>query len=167
MAMNDTLLNFIIFVISITIFPLFIYEYSTRDPSLFFIPKASITLIIMGIIIWYFHKPDEDDDDYNKYVYEDNIYFNKKVENKNVYTNKDYCYRIDKDTYEDQNRSYTQEKLNELLRTPQFKKMYEEKGEDKENWNWQSRDRKRGKKQKDESDISSDEIEYMSVSQDD
>ena len=121
----------------------------------------------MGIIIWYFHKPDEDDDDYNKYVYEDNIYFNKKVENKKVYTNKDYCYRIDKDTYEDQNRSYTQEKLNELLRTPQFKKMYEEKGENKENWNWQSRDILRGIKQKDESDISSDEIEYMSVSQDD
>ena len=110
MAENNTLLNLVIFVITITIFPLFIYEYSTRDPSLFFIPKASITLIIMGIIIWYFHKPDEDDDDYNKYVYEDNIYFNKKVENKNVYTNKDYCYRIDKDTYEDQNRSYTQEK---------------------------------------------------------
>ena len=165
--MNDTLLNFIIFVISITIFPLFIYEYSNRDPSLFFIPKASIALIIIGIIIWYFHKPDEDDDDYNKYVYEDNQYYNRRDESKNVYSNSNYCYRIDKKTYDNQNKVYTQEKLNELLRTPQFKKMYEEKGEDKENWNWQSRDRKRGKKQKDESDISSDEIEYMSVSQDD
>ena len=167
MAMNDTLLNFIIFVISITIFPLFIYEYSNRDPSLFFIPKASIALIIIGIIIWYFHKPDEDDDDYNKYVYEDNQYYNRRDESKNVYSNNNYCYRIDKKTYDNQNKVYTQEKLNELLRTPQFKKMYEEKGENKENWNWQSRDRLRGIKQKDESDISSDEIEFMSVSQDD
>ena len=45
--------------------------------------------------------------------------------------------------------------------------MTEEKGEDRDNWNWQSRYRLSGKKQKDESDISSDEMENMTVSDDD
>ena len=41
--------------------------------------------------------------------------------------------------------------------------MKDEKGENLSNWNWQSRDRKRGKKQLDESDINSYDIENMTV----
>ena len=68
-------------------------------------------------------------------------------------------------TYDKITKTYTQEKLNELVKSNPFKKMVEEKGEDKDNWNWQSRDRLKGKQQKDNSDISSDEIENMSVSE--
>ena len=170
MSFKNNLLNFVIFTISITLIPSFIYEYQLRDPSLFFIPKTSILLIIIGILIWYFHNPDEDDDDYNINLYEGNNYYNPKLyknKNKDIYLNNNsYCQRSDSKAFDNISRAYTKEKLNELLRKEQFKRMLEEKGEDKENWNWQSRDRLKGKIQKNESDISSDEIENMSVSDD-
>ena len=166
MSIKNNLLNFMIFSITITLIPSFIVEYQMRDPTLFFIPKISITLILIGILIWYFHKSEEyDDDDYDINPYEDNIYYNQR--SKNSYTNKDYsyCERSDVKTYDKITKTYTQEKLNELVKSNPFKKMVEEKGEDKDNWNWQSRDRLKGKQQKDNSDISSDEIENMSVSE--
>ena len=84
MSFKNTLINFMIFLISISLIPTFIYEYSIRDPSIFFLPKKSISLIIIGIVIWYFHKYDEeyyDDDDYNKYTYGDNVYYNNRTKN--------------------------------------------------------------------------------------
>ena len=80
--------------------------------------------------------------------------------------NNPFCQRTDVDTYEKISELYTEKKLKELVETEKFKKMLEEKGDNKKNWNWQSRDRLSGKKQKNESDISSDEIENMTVSDD-
>ena len=168
MSFKNTLINFMIFLISISLIPTFIYEYSIRDPSIFFLPKKSISLIIIGIVIWYFHKYDEgyyDDDDYNKYTYGDNVYYNNRTKNKYIY-NYPICQRTDFNTYEKITKAYTDKKVNELLKSKEFIKMTEEKGEDRDNWNWQSRDRLSGKKQKDESDISSDELENMTVSDD-
>ena len=168
MSFKNTLINFMIFLISISLIPTFIYEYSIRDPSIFFLPKKSISLIIIGIVIWYFHKYDEeyyDDDDYNKYTYGDNVYYNNRTKNKYIY-NYPICQRTDFNTYEKITKAYTDKKVNELLKSKEFIKMIEEKGEDRDNWNWQSRDRLSGKKQKDESDISSDELENMTVSDD-
>ena len=169
MSIKSTLINFMIFVISISLIPTFIYEYNVRDPSLFFLPKNSISLIMVGILIWYFHKYDDEyyeDDDFNKYPYEDNVYYNQKNKNKYIY-NYPICQRTDFNTYEKITKAYTEKKVNELLRSKEFIKMTEEKGEDRDNWNWQSRYRLSGKKQKDESDISSDEMENMTVSDDD
>ena len=175
MSIKNTLLNFAIFTISITLIPSFIYEYQLRDPTLFFIPKTSILLITIGIVIWYFHNPDEeDDDDYNINSYEDNIYYKPKFNSYNKNKKRDlypsinnpHCQRSDSKVYDNISRSYTKDQLNELVKKDLFKKMLEEKGEYKENWNWQSRDRLKGKIQKNESDISSDEIENMSVSDD-
>ena len=168
MSFKNTLINFMIFLISISLIPTFIYEYSIRDPSIFFLPKKSISLIIIGIVIWYFHKYDEEhyeDDDYNKYTYGDNVYYNNRTKNKYIY-NYPICQRTDFNTYEKITKAYTDKKVNELLKSKEFIKMTEEKGEDRDNWNWQSRDRLSGKKQKDESDISSDELENMTVSDD-
>ena len=168
MSFKNTLINFMIFLISISLIPTFIYEYSIRDPSIFFLPKKSISLIIIGIVIWYFHKYDEeyyDDDDYNKYTYGDNVFYNNRTKNKYIY-NYPICQRTDFNTYEKITKAYTDKKVNELLKSKEFIKMTEEKGEDRDNWNWQSRDRLSGKKQKDESDISSDELENMTVSDD-
>ena len=168
MSFKNTLINFMIFLISISLIPTFIYEHSIRDPSIFFLPKKSISLIIIGIVIWYFHKYDEeyyDDDDYNKYTYGDNVYYNNRTKNKYIY-NYPICQRTDFNTYEKITKAYTDKKVNELLKSKEFIKMTEEKGEDRDNWNWQSRDRLSGKKQKDESDISSDELENMTVSDD-
>ena len=168
MSFKNTLINFMIFLISISLIPTFIYEYNIRDPSIFFLPKKSISLIIIGIVIWYFHKYDEgyyDDDDYNKYTYGDNVYYNNRTKNKYIY-NYPICQRTDFNTYEKITKAYTDKKVNELLKSKEFIKMTEEKGEDRDNWNWQSRDRLSGKKQKDESDISSDELENMTVSDD-
>ena len=168
MSFKNFLLNFIIFAISITIIPSFVFEYQIRDPSEFFVPKISITLILIGILIWYFHQSDEDDDDYYANVYEDNNYFKRSMHDSYKIKNKDfsYCQRSDVKTYDNITDAYTKEKVDELIKSNLFKKMFEEKGEDKENWNWQSRDRLKGIKQKDEDEISSDEIENMSVSQD-
>ena len=175
MSLKNTLLNFAIFIISVTIIASFIYEQQQREPYLFFIPKTSILLITIGIVIWYFHNPDEeDDDDYNINSYEDNIYYKpkfnsyKKNKKRDLYPsiNNPHCQRSDSKVYDNISRSYTKDQLNELVKKDLLKKMLEEKGEDKENWNWQSRDRLKGKIQKNESDISSDEIENMSVSDD-
>ena len=175
MSIKNTLLNVAIFTISIALIPSFIYEYQLRDPTLFFIPKTSILLITIGIVIWYFHNPDEEDnDDYNINSYEDNIYYKPKFNSYNKNKKRDlypsinnpHCQRSDSKVYDNISRSYTKDQLNELVKKDLFKKMLEEKGEDKENWNWQSRDRLKGKIQKNESDISSDEIENMSVSDD-
>ena len=165
MSFKNSLLNLAIFIISITIIPLYIFEYQVRDPSEYFIPKSTIIVIMIGILIWYFHQSDEDEDDYNINPYEDNVYYNRK--RKYVSNNNPYCLRTDVKTYEKITKSYTNEKMNDLLRTPLFKKMLEEKGEDKENWNWQSRDRLAGKVQPDESDLDDEDMEKMSVSDDD
>ena len=71
--------------------------------------------------------------DYDINPYEDNIYYNQR--SKNSYTNKDYsyCERSDVKTYDKITKTYTQEKLNELVKSNPFKKMVEEKGEDKDN----------------------------------
>ena len=165
MSFKNSLLNLAIFIISITIIPLYIFEYQVRDPSEYFIPKSTIIVIIIGILIWYFHQSDEDEDDYNINTYEDNVFYNRKK--KYVNNNYPYCQRTDVKTYEKITKSYTNEKMNELLKTDLFKKMLEEKGEDKDNWNWQSRDRLAGKVQPDESDLDDDDMEKMGNSDDD
>ena len=162
MSYNDVMLNIIIFLITISIIPIFIYEFQIRDPSLFFIPKITLTIISLGIIIWYFYDYNKDEDDYNINPYEDNIYFNSKNKYKS-FNNTPYCRRTDVDTYEKISKLYTQKKLKELYESNRFKQMKDEKGENLSNWNWQSRDRKRGKKQLDESDINSYDIENMTV----
>ena len=168
MSLCDPFLNFAIFAISISIIPTFLYEYEIRDPSEFFLPKISISIIIIGFLIWYFYQYDEDDDFYKIKPYGDNVFYDtKKYKNKKIkINNNSFCQRTDVDTYEKISELYTEKKLKELVETEKFKKMLEEKGDNKKNWNWQSRDRLSGKKQKNESDISSDEIENMTVSDD-
>ena len=77
-----------------------------------------------------------------------------------------YCQRTDVDTYDAITKAHTREELKKLMKTEKFRRMAQEKGEDKENWNWQSRDRLAGKKQPNDSDIGSDEIENLSLSDD-
>ena len=162
MSTNEVMFNLMIFLISVSIIPIFIYEFQIRDPSLIFMPKITLTIISLGIIIWYFYDYNKDEDDYNINTYEDNIYFNSKNKYKS-FNNTPYCKRTDVDTYEKISKSYTEKKLKELYESNRFKQMKDEKGENLSNWNWQSRDRKRGKKQLDESDINSYDIENMTV----
>ena len=169
MSCCNSFLNLMILVISISIIPTFIYEYQIREPSIYFLPKISISIIIIGILIWYFYNYDSDDDDYyNIANYEGNVFYNNKKfkNNKRIFNNKPICRRSDVDTYEKITESYTEKKLQQLTESDRFKKMFEEKGDDKRNWNWQSRERLSGKKKKDESDIDSDEIENMTLSDD-
>ena len=86
--------------------------------------------------------------------------------NYNRKNNIPYCQRTDVENYERMIEFQTQIKLKELLESNKFKKMMNEKGENTKNWNWQSRDRLAGKKQLDESDINSYDIENMTVSKD-
>ena len=166
MSLKEIIFNLMIFLISISIIPIFIYEFQERDPTLSFMPKMTFTIISLGIIIWYFYDYNKDEDDYY-YInqYGDNVFYNNKYKNNNI-NNKPYCQRTDVDNYERISEFYTKKSLKELFETNKFKQMLEEKGKDKKNWNWQSRDRLAGKKQLDESEINSYIIENMTISQD-
>ena len=167
MSFKDTFVNFMIFIVSIAFFPIFIYEYQIRDPLITFFLKISISLLTLGVLIWYFYEYNEDDEDYsNINVYEDNIFYNPKKKYNYMNNNISYCQRTDVDTYDAITKAHTREELKKLMKTEKFRRMAQEKGEDKENWNWQSRDRLAGKKQPNDSDIGSDEIENLSLSDD-
>ena len=122
-------------------------------------------MIILGIIILYFYEYNNDNYYYNVNPYEDNIYYNNRYNYKEI-NNIPYCRRTDVETYEKTCKSYTQEKLKDLLESNKFKSILKEKGENLDNWNWQARDRLAGKKQLDESDIKSYDIENMTISKD-
>ena len=162
MSTNEMMFNLMIFLISVSIIPIFIYEFQIRDSSLIFMPKITLTIISLGIIIWYFYDYNKDEDDYNINPYEDNIYFNSKNKYKS-FNNTPYCKRTDVDTYEKISKSYTEKKLKELKELNRFKQLMEERGSDPRNWNWQSRDRMAGKKLLNESDVNSYDIEHMTV----
>ena len=161
MSFKNGILNTIIFFIIILIIPTFIYEYITRDPSIYFLPKKSIIIITAGIVIWYFHE--YTDDEYNPYG--DNVFFKSTNKNK-IYNNIPYCQRTDVETYNKITKINTEKKLKELVESPKFMKMMEEKGEDAANWNWQIKEKLSGKKPLDESDIDSSDIENMSLNSD-
>ena len=67
-------------------------------------------------------------------------------------------------SYEKIGELNTKIQVSRLERTKEFQKMYEEKGENWDNWNWQSRERLQNKKQLNESDIGSDDIENLTLS---
>ena len=161
MSFKKGVVNTIILLITILLIPLFIYEYITRDPSSYFLPKKSIIIITAGIIIWYYNE--YTDEEINPYG--DNVFYKNSFKNKN-YSNISHCQRTDVDTYNKITKINTQKKLKELIESQEFLNMMDKKGQDAANWNWQMREKLTGKKPLDESDINSSDIENMSISSD-
>ena len=143
------IINCITFLIIIGIIPILLIEFNIRDPNEPFLPKITISLILIGFVIWYFSNEDSNDNEndyYNvgQYQYEDNIFYNPKdyysQKNKNNY-NRHYCYQTDMNTYNKITKENTKREIEKLYETKEFQHMYKQKGEDKKNWNWQSRER--------------------------
>ena len=166
-----SLLNFCANILILFFIPIFIFEFYSRDPSTQFIPIISISIIIILILIWYFG-PDEGNINYNndKNIYSNNpqnIYHNndkKRFHKNNKLPNRSYCEQMDMNSYEKIGELNTSIQVSRLEKTKEFQKMYEEKGDNWDNWNWQSRERLQNKKQLNESDIGSDDIENLTLS---
>ena len=169
----DAIINLFIFLIIIGLIPICLIEFQYRDPTIPFMPKVTITIIIMGFVLWYFSSNDNidntlynDNNDYSYTLNDKNKLFKYKKNYNYKNKNKSCCYQTDVKTYEKITKINTLNNLKKLNKTQEFKKMFEKNGEDRENWNWQSRDRLMGKKQLDESDIGSEDIENMTLSDD-
>ena len=131
--------NLLIFIITIGIIPICLFEFIFRDPTEAFFPKISITLIIIGLAIWYFSEGEEEPDDIKNIFYDErNVSYNQKYYNMK---NRSYCYRTDLNSYNQITKKNTELEREKLYKTREFRAMYEEKGEDMKNWNWQSRER--------------------------
>ncbi len=161
MACQDTILNlYFLFLI-----PIFVYEFYYRDPTLMFLPKMTISYILIGVILWYFSSNDNTVNyNYGGIQYDKKILNTLNNTNNNYKNNRYYCYQTDEKTYDKITKINTTKELEKLYKTPQFKKMYEEKGNNPDNWNWQSRERLQGIEQLSESQIGSEDIENMSIS---
>ena len=161
MSCQDTILNlYFLFLI-----PIFVYEFYYRDPTLMFLPKMTISYILIGVILWYFSSNDNTVNyNYGGIQYDKKILNTLNNTNNNYKNNRYYCYQTDEKTYDKITKINTKKELEKLTKTPQFKKMYEEKGDNFENWNWQSRERLQGIEQLSESQIGSEDIENMSIS---
>ena len=112
-----------------------------RDATEPFLPKITITLVLIGFIVWYF--ANEDDGEYN---YGDNVFYNSNNNDSKTYNEtkinyRNYCYQTDMDAYNRITKENTDRELEKLYESKQFKDMYCKKGENLNNWNWQSRER--------------------------
>ena len=163
----DTILNLFIFLSTIGIIPVFMLEFHFRDPTIIFLPKITITIILIGLVTWYFSSNENNNNDIYEVdnegpQYEDNIYFNSlNNKNNNYLKTKSYCYKTNMDTYDKITKINTQKELGKLLQTQQFRDMYEEKGDNPSNWNWQARERLENVEQLSESQIGSEDLENM------
>ena len=140
----ESIINLFFCIIVCGLIPICIIEFQFRDPTELFIPKISITLILIGFVIWYFSN--EDNNEYNGNYdekYDDNIYYNNKNRsyNYNYMINKSYCQKTDMNAYDKITKENTERELDKLRKTNAFREMYMEKGDDMNNWNWQSRER--------------------------
>ena len=145
--MSSCIINCLTFIIIIGIIPILLIEFNLRDPTEPFLPKITITLILIGFVIWYFsneNSNDNDNDSDREYQYGDNIFYNPKDYYSQKYNNnlkRSYCVQTDMETYDKITRENTKREIEKLYETKQFKDMYFQKGENPKNWNWQSRER--------------------------
>ena len=174
-----SLLNFSANILILFFIPIFIFEFYNRDPTTQFLPIISYSIIIIVFLIWYFG-PDEgnninNNDQNNYYNNPQNFLYNNdknisyhnyknKFHKNNKIKNRSYCLQMDMNSYDKIGELNTNIQVSKLQKTKEFQKMYEEKGDNLDNWNWQSRERLQNKKQLNESDIGSDDIENLTLS---
>ena len=156
MSCTESVLNLFFCIIVCGLIPICFFEFQYRDPTELFLPKISITLIIIGFVIWYFSENDEDENDEDVIQYGDNVYYNiKNTKYNNNYSNmmanKSYIYKTDMNSYQQITKENTKKELDKLMKTKEFREMSREKGNDSRNWNWQSRERMQRESQKSDS----------------
>ena len=128
----------------------FILEFDTRDLSQKFIPKFTIIIIIIGFFIYLSSQNSK------RYIEKIN-YKDNPIQ---------YVRRVNKENYEKECKETTERELKKLYNSKKFLQMYSQKGEDRANWVWQTKEKKKRKiwNEQDDSDINSEELEKLSFS---
>ena len=128
----------------------FIIEFDIRDLRKKFIPKFTIIIIIIGF-----------------FIYLSSLNSKRYIEKINYKDNPiQYVRRVNKENYEKECKETTERELKKLYNSKKFLQMYSQKGEDRANWVWQTKEKKKRKiwNEQDDSDINSEELEKLSFS---
>ena len=128
----------------------FIIEFDIRDLRKKFIPKFTIIIIIIGFFIYLSSQNSK------RYIEKIN-YKDNPIQ---------YVRRVNKENYEKECKETTERELKKLYNSKKFLQMYSQKGEDRANWVWQTKEKKKRKiwNEQDDSDINSEELEKLSFS---
>ena len=128
----------------------FIIEFDIRDLTKKFIPKFTIIIIIIGFFIYLSSQNSK------RYIEKIN-YKDNPIQ---------YVRRVNKENYEKECKETTERELKKLYNSKKFLQMYSQKGEDRANWVWQTKEKKKRKiwNEQDDSDIKSEELEKLSFS---
>ena len=128
----------------------FIIEFDMRDLTKKFIPKFTIIIIIIGFFIYLSSQNSK------RYIEKIN-YKDNPIQ---------YVRRVNKENYEKECKETTERELKKLYNSKKFLQMYSQKGEDRANWVWQTKEKKKRKiwNEQDDSDINSEELEKLSFS---
>lgn len=128
----------------------FIIEFDIRDLTKKFIPKFTIIIIIIGFFIYLSSQNSK------RYIEKIN-YKDNPIQ---------YVRRVNKENYEKECKETTERELKKLYNSKKFLQMYSQKGEDRANWVWQTKEKKKRKiwNEQDDSDINSEELEKLSFS---
>ena len=128
----------------------FIIEFDIRDLRKKFIPKFTIIIIIIGFFIYLSSQNSK------RYIEKIN-YKDNPIQ---------YVRRVNKENYERECIETTERELKKLYNSKKFLEMYNQKGEDKANWVWQTQEKKKRKilNESKDSDINSEELEKLTFS---
>ena len=136
--MLSFLSNIFMFIIAIGIVPICFLEMQYRDPTEQFLPKISITLIIIGVLIFVFSnengdKEEELEEREEPYQYNDNIYYdsNNKEYNNGYKRGRNWQYYSQNMGNNYNLKENTKMNLNKLYKTKEFNQMCLKKGK---NW---------------------------------
>ena len=126
----------------------FIIEFDIRDLTKKFIPKFTIIIIIIGFFIYLSSQNSK------RYIEKIN-YKDNPIQ---------YVRRVNKENYEKECKETTERELKKLYNSKKFLQMYSQKGEDRANWVWQTKEKKKRKiwNEQDDSDINNEELEKLS-----
>jgi hypothetical protein len=121
-----------------------------RDLTKKFIPKFTIIIIIIGFFIYLSSQNSK------RYIEKIN-YKDNPIQ---------YVRRVNKENYERECIETTERELKKLYNSKKFLEMYNQKGEDKANWVWQTQEKKKRKilNESKDSDINSEELEKLTFS---
>ena len=150
MEFRDFITKLMYILMIICIITSFIIEFDIRDLTKKFIPKFTIIIIIIGFFIYLSSQNSK------RYI-EKNNYKDNPIQ---------YVRRVNKENYEKECKETTERELKKLYNSKKFLQMYSQKGEDRANWVWQTKEKKKRKiwNEQDDSDINSEELEKLSFS---
>ena len=150
MEFRDFITKIMYILMIICIIISFIIEFDMRDLTKKFIPKFTIIIIIIGF-----------------FIYLSSLNSKRYVEKINYKDNPiQYVRRVNKENYERECIETTERELKKLYNSKKFLEMYNQKGEDKANWVWQTQEKKKRKilNESKDSDINSEELEKLTFS---